>query len=78
MNRLQCISIGQANLATTGKCCSTYTHSNRLGRLEDRHAAVAFLAGKDSRLITGQTIYVNGGTSMADALSSTTGHCSGC
>ncbi len=27
-------------------------------------AAVAFLAGEDSRFITGQTIYVNGGSSM--------------
>jgi 2,3-dihydroxy-2,3-dihydro-p-cumate dehydrogenase len=27
-------------------------------------AAVTFLAGEDSRFITGQTIYVNGGTSM--------------
>jgi 2,3-dihydroxy-2,3-dihydro-p-cumate dehydrogenase len=27
-------------------------------------AVVAFLAGKDSRFITGQTIYVNGGSSM--------------
>ncbi len=26
--------------------------------------AVAFLAGEDSRFITGQTIYVNGGSSM--------------
>jgi 2,3-dihydroxy-2,3-dihydro-p-cumate dehydrogenase len=27
-------------------------------------AAVAFLAGDDSRFITGQTVYVNGGASM--------------
>ena len=27
-------------------------------------AVVAFLAGEDSRFITGQTIYVNGGSSM--------------
>lgn len=30
----------------------------------DVAAAVAFLAGEDSRFITGQTIYVNGGSSM--------------
>ena len=35
-------------------------------------AVVAFLAGEDSRFITGQTIYVNGGSSMADDLPSIT------
>jgi 2,3-dihydroxy-2,3-dihydro-p-cumate dehydrogenase len=30
----------------------------------DIAAVVAFLAGEDSRFVTGQTIYVNGGSSM--------------
>jgi 2,3-dihydroxy-2,3-dihydro-p-cumate dehydrogenase len=36
----------------------------RPGDPEEVAAAVAFLAGDDSRFITGQTIYVNGGSSM--------------
>ena len=36
----------------------------RPGDPADVAAAVAFLAGEDSRFITGQTIYVNGGSSM--------------
>ena len=36
----------------------------RPGSPEEVAAAVAFLAGEDSRFITGQTIYVNGGSSM--------------
>jgi 2,3-dihydroxy-2,3-dihydro-p-cumate dehydrogenase len=37
----------------------------RPGDPADVAAAVAFLAGEDSRFITGQTIYVNGGSSMS-------------
>jgi 2,3-dihydroxy-2,3-dihydro-p-cumate dehydrogenase len=37
----------------------------RPGNPADVAAAVAFLAGEDSRFITGQTIYVNGGSSMS-------------
>ena len=36
----------------------------RPGSPDEVAAAVAFLAGEDSRFITGQTIYVNGGSSM--------------
>ena len=36
----------------------------RPGNPAEIAAAVAFLAGEDSRFITGQTIYVNGGSSM--------------
>ncbi len=36
----------------------------RPGDPADVAAAVAFLAGEDSRFVTGQTIYVNGGSSM--------------
>jgi len=36
----------------------------RPGTTDEVAAAVAFLAGEDSRFITGQTIYVNGGSSM--------------
>ena len=36
----------------------------RPGDAAEVAAAVAFLAGEDSRFITGQTIYVNGGSSM--------------
>lgn len=36
----------------------------RLGQVEDIAGAVAFLAGKDSQYITGQTIHVNGGMNM--------------
>jgi len=36
----------------------------RPGSPDEVAAAVAFLAGDDSRFITGQTIYVNGGSSM--------------
>jgi 2,3-dihydroxy-2,3-dihydro-p-cumate dehydrogenase len=36
----------------------------RPGDPADVAAAIAFLAGEDSRFITGQTIYVNGGSSM--------------
>jgi 2,3-dihydroxy-2,3-dihydro-p-cumate dehydrogenase len=36
----------------------------RPGRPDEIAAAVAFLSGEDSRFITGQTIYVNGGSSM--------------
>lgn len=36
----------------------------RPGTPDEVGAAVAFLAGEDSRFITGQTIYVNGGASM--------------
>jgi 2,3-dihydroxy-2,3-dihydro-p-cumate dehydrogenase len=36
----------------------------RPGSPEEVAATVAFLAGEDSRFITGQTIYVNGGSSM--------------
>jgi len=36
----------------------------RLGHVEDIAGAVAFLAGKDSQYITGQTIHVNGGMNM--------------
>ena len=36
----------------------------RLGDPVEVAAAVAFLAGEDSRFVTGQTIYVNGGSSM--------------
>lgn len=38
--------------------------TGRPGEPEEVAAAVAFLAGEDSRFITGQTIYVNGGSSM--------------
>jgi NAD(P)-dependent dehydrogenase (short-subunit alcohol dehydrogenase family) len=34
----------------------------RLGELEDIVGAVLFLCSKDSRYITGQTLYVGGGT----------------
>ena len=36
----------------------------RPGEPAEVAAAVAFLAGEDSRFITGQTVYVNGGSSM--------------
>jgi 2,3-dihydroxy-2,3-dihydro-p-cumate dehydrogenase len=36
----------------------------RPGAPDEVAAAVAFVAGEDSRFITGQTIYVNGGSSM--------------
>jgi 2,3-dihydroxy-2,3-dihydro-p-cumate dehydrogenase len=36
----------------------------RPGSPDEVAAAVAFLAREDSRFITGQTIYVNGGSSM--------------
>ena len=36
----------------------------RPGKPDEVAAAVAFLAGEDSRFVTGQTIYVNGGSSM--------------
>ena len=36
----------------------------RPGSPDEVAAAVAFLAADDSRFITGQTIYVNGGSSM--------------
>nr|WP_255497270.1 MULTISPECIES: SDR family oxidoreductase [unclassified Mycolicibacterium] len=36
----------------------------RPGKPDEVSAVVAFLAGEDSRFVTGQTIYVNGGASM--------------
>ena len=36
----------------------------RFGQVEDIAGAVAFLAGEDSKYITGQTIHVNGGMNM--------------
>ncbi|UTW49902.1 3-oxoacyl-ACP reductase FabG [Bacterioplanoides sp. SCSIO 12839] len=38
--------------------------SKALGQVEDIAGAVAFLAGEDSKYITGQTIHVNGGMNM--------------
>ena len=37
----------------------------RLGRPEDVAAAVAFFAGEDAGYITGQTLSVSGGLTMA-------------
>jgi 2,3-dihydroxy-2,3-dihydro-p-cumate dehydrogenase len=43
---------------------TTIVQMRRPGNPAEVAAAVAFLAGEDSRFITGQTIYVNGGSSM--------------
>ena len=41
------------------------TSMRRLGRPEEVAAAIAFLAGDDASFVTGQTINVSGGLSMA-------------
>jgi 2-hydroxycyclohexanecarboxyl-CoA dehydrogenase len=37
----------------------------RLGRVDDLHGAVAFLLSDDAAFITGQTLSVSGGLTMA-------------
>ena len=53
-----------ARLARVVEEATAIVPIGRPGDPEEVAAAVAFLAGDDSRFITGQTIYVNGGSSM--------------
>lgn len=53
-----------ARLAHVIEEATTIVPLRRPGDPAEVAAAVAFLAGDDSRFITGQTIYVNGGSSM--------------
>ena len=54
----------QARLIEVVEQATAIVPLGRPGTPDEVAAAVAFLAGEDSRFITGQTIYVNGGSSM--------------